>query len=160
MKTKCAGDDKSAYILLKAFIDGIDAGDERTARIGTARFLGRYLALLGVQPDVSECCGCGRSFFDLHSDKKICFSPALNGFLCPDCQCLQQNQKPNGGIFFSLTKEAAEYMDAINNLSPGQVRRMPLSDESMDDFRRLTFNLIEQAAGTTLLTMKSGYGIL
>jgi hypothetical protein len=30
----------------------------------------------------------------------------------------------------------------------------------MDDFRRLTFNLIEQAAGTTLLTMKSGYGIL
>ena len=160
MKTKCAGDDKSAYTLLKAFIDGIDAGDERTAKIGTARFLWRYLSLLGVQPDVSECCGCGRGFSDLDSTKKICFSPALNGFLCPDCQFLQQNQKPNGGIFFSLTKEASVYMDAINNLSPGQVRRMPLSDESMDDFRRLSFNLIEQAVGTTLLTMKSGLGIL
>ncbi len=160
LKTKCAGDDQSAFILLSAFIDGIDAEDENGARIGTIRFLWRYLSLLGIQPDVTECIGCARNFLDMKSGSGAFFIQALNGFVCNDCKEAYVHSKSTGGLFYSMTPEAMKYLDAINCLTPGQVRRMTLQAESLDDLKRLTYHLIESAVDSPLLSIQSGHGIL
>lgn len=55
LKTHAAGEPKDTFVLLSAFLDGIDASDEGESRLGMVRFLWRYLGLLGVRPQVSEC---------------------------------------------------------------------------------------------------------
>ncbi len=55
LKTQAAGEAESSFTLLSAFLDGIDATDENGTRLGTIRFLWRYLGLLGVQPPVHDC---------------------------------------------------------------------------------------------------------
>lgn len=155
MKTKCAGDDRAAYMLLKAFIDGLDAVDETSARAATVRFLWRYLSLLGVQPDTESCISCSQNLPYAGENSLSFYSPASNGFLCRECA-----GKPKDGLTLSVTGEALHYLHAISTQTPGSVRRLPLSAESCDNLRRITFYLIEQAAGTRLLSLKSGYGIL
>lgn len=159
MKTRCAGDDRSAYILLKAFLDGIDAGTEEQARIGTIRFLWRYITLLGVQPEICECIGCGRPLTDSQAKAraKPFFSPAQNGFFCNECRSFERESQD---AFFEMSIGGLEYLEAINTMTPGQVRRIQLDPESMNDLKRFTFHLIEQAVGQTLLSLKSGAGIL
>src|SRR5574344_511702 len=89
LKTKCAGDDKESFRLLSAYIDGIDACDENNARLGTIRFLWRYLGLLGVQPDVHECIQCGKLLLsdnnaaqneNTAASNSAMYFPTLNGF--------------------------------------------------------------------------------
>ncbi len=64
IKTQAAGESESSFVLLSAFLSGIDAADEKGTRLGTIRFLWRYLGLLGVQPPVSDC----RDRFKLDSE--------------------------------------------------------------------------------------------
>ncbi len=57
IKTRAAGEPEGAFVLLSAFLDGTDASGEDEARLGTIRFLWRYLGLLGVQPEAGDCAG-------------------------------------------------------------------------------------------------------
>lgn len=162
IKTKCAGDDRSSFVLLKAFMDGIDSTDENGARIGTIRFLWRYLSLLGVQPEVTECSGCGRKLFSENPSEELSshFIPATSGMVCRECGQSYEKSRDSGIGFFSVTEQALHYLDAISNLTPGQVRRLTLSQNSMDSLKRLLFHLIEAAVGSPLMSLKSGFGIL
>ena len=152
LKTQCAGDFKNAFILLSAFLDGIDRSTENGARLGTLRFLWRYLALLGVQPDPTSCAHCSSP---LQGGTYTGFS---NGFLCHDCS--PQSSLTPTEESLSLSREALAYLDAINSKSPREVRETPLSTEDALSIKHLTFRLIEQAAGTRLKSLESGMGIL
>ena len=121
IKTKCAGDNKSSFVLFNALIDGMDAVDEKEARLGMLRFLWRYLGLLGVQPDAGHCASCGGI-----PGRTNIYSPGINGFLCPDCSLpLSKEDSP-----ILLTKEALDYLEAINNETPAFVRRIELDTQS------------------------------
>ena len=119
IRTHAAGEPEGAFVLLSAFLDGTDASDEDAARLGTIRFLWRYLALLGVQPPVEEC-----------------------------------RQK------FKLSSEAASYLDAINRLAPGEVRRLSLQAPSLLQLKGMIFPLIEEASSGRLKTLETGFSIL
>lgn len=119
LKTHAAGEPKDAFILLSAFLDGIDASDENGARLGTVRFLWRYLGLLGVQPQVADCI-------------------------------------PK----FRLDKDASAYLEAMNSMKPGEVRKIVLEAPSVQQLKDMTFSLIAEAAGGRLSTMEMGFSIL
>ncbi len=153
MKTKCAGDAPNAYVLFRAYLDGIDSTDESGARIGTVRFLWRYLGLLGVQPDIAECSFCHKACAEDAS-----FSPARNGIICKSCQKSADPQQKQS--LFLLSKESLEYLAALNTLTPGRVRAITISADSAYQLKKLVFYLIEQAVGAKLNTLESGSTIL
>ena len=119
LRTHAAGEPEGAFVLLSAFLDGTDASEEDEARLGTIRFLWRYLGLLGVQPSVPEC--------------------------------MQS---------FQLGAEAAEYLAALNEKSPGEVRRMVLGTAPVQQLKQMAFSLVEEAAGGKLKTVETGFAIL
>lgn len=119
LKTQAAGDAEGAFILLSAFLDGTDATDENDTRLGTIRFLWRYLGLLGVQPPVEDCASR-----------------------------------------FQLDLEAADYLEALNSRSPGEVRKLMIAAPSVFQLKNATFTLIEEAAGRQLNTIASGFTML
>lgn len=105
LKTRAAGDAEAAFTLLSAFLDGTDATDENGTRLGTIRFLWRYLGLLGVQPPVEDC----RGRFQLNGEAAA-YLEALNSRspgevrkLLLDAQSVFQLKN----LTFSLIEEAA-----------------------------------------------------
>ena len=154
MKTKCAGDDKTSFLLLKSFIDGIDACDEAGARLGTIRFLWRYLRLLGVQPEIHECSGCGSEL--LIQKNPIYYVPFQSAFFCADCSSTFSDAPDT----IQVTSGGLKYLAAINELRPGEVRAMKIEKNDAYAIKRLVYFMIEQAAGSKLNALESGAGIL
>lgn len=155
-KTQCAGDDKTSFTLLKAFIAGLNATEQQEAKRGTLRFLWRYLALLGVQPDVTECTACGTPFEQ--KNEHATYLPFISGFVCQDC--MQDISSAHLSDAFVLHKDGLSYLNAINTLPPKDVRARSLPETTLWQLKNLLFYLTEQAAGAPLQTLKNGAGIL
>ena len=51
IKTKCSGSPEQCFKLVHGLFDGMELCDEEQSRLGLIRFLWRYLALMGVQPE-------------------------------------------------------------------------------------------------------------
>ena len=163
IKTKAAGDYKNTFTLLTAFLNGIDACDEKGARLGTLRFLWRYLRLLGVQPDTSCCVSCSSPVEAgniQEANSPIHYFPNMNGFLCGDCLSSYNQSKENMNQALPVSRNALEYLRAINTQTPGKVRAMTISADDAYDIKRLVYILAEQAAGCRLKTLESGALIL
>lgn len=158
LKTKCAGDPKSAFTLLSALLDGIDAVSEEEARLGMLRFLWRYLGQLGVQPDTRECQCCGASL--LSRELEPSYIELNNGFVCRDCISYSNEAIKHESNLFKTDIHAMTYLAAINELTPGKVRELILPAESAYKLKRLLYHLIEKASMTKLETLESGAGIL
>lgn len=154
LKTKCAGDDKSAFTLLSAFLDGIDAVEENEARLGTLRFLWRYLGLLGIQPETHCCVQCTKEI----DGNGVNYVRTYNGFICSDCVSSSSELKLHNT--FACDNEMLSYLQALNDLTPGQVRALKISAESAYKMKSLLFFLIEDACGFKLKSLESGLGIL
>lgn len=164
LKTRGAGDDAASFRLLSAYIDGIDSCDEEGARLGTIRFLWRYLGLLGVQPDVHLCTQCGRSLLSgvvehdnsaLPGKAHASYRSGTNGFVCADC--LPYSEEKTG---YDIDLDGLTYLASINELSPGQVRGLSISSSTAHEIKTLVFALIESACGSKLKSLESGLGIL
>lgn len=158
LKTKCAGENSKAFTLLKAFLNGIDSSSEIEARLGTIRFLWRYLALLGVQPDVHQCCECGKNL--LKEKRKSFYSEYSSGFICEDCyQSYREALEKSSGLI-ETDSQALSYLMAINEFTPGSVRRIKINAESAYKMKKAVFHILETSAGSKLNTLKTGEGIL
>ena len=148
MKTKCAGSPAKCWALTNGFLDGLELCTENEqCTAGLIRFLWRYLAILGMQPDASTCCYCGKKI-----EGGAFFNIAENGFCCKNCT---QNKSP-----LEITQNGIEYLSAISNLSPKDARKIPFYKESVSSVKQLVFYLIENACGTELVSLKTGAGIL
>lgn len=158
VKTKCAGDSERAFALLCAFLDGTDAVSETEARLGMLRFLWRYLALLGIQPDARFCASCGTSL--LSHEKNAVFDESQNGFICCDCRSFSQEKARAASWQFTMDIDALTYIAAVSELPPGQVRKLLVPEVSSCRIKQLLFYLIEKSCGTRLETLESGSGIL
>lgn len=156
LKTKCAGETEKAFVLLCAFLDGIDSVDENEARLGILRFVWRYLGLLGLQPEPRTCCGCGSSL--LSHEHNASYIERQNGFVCADCISFAPENRTQGN--FRIDLDSLTYLTAINELPPGQVRKLLVPSESVYNMKRLLYSMIEKACGMQLETLKSGIGIL
>ncbi len=159
IKTHCAGEEENSFILLNALLDGMDLCNEENARLGFLRFLWRYLRLLGVQPSVKECAVCSKSFSKMECDEERIanYIELFNGFVCKDCSYAieEKNILP-----YEIDLEGLEYLSAINDLSPKQVRLMTLKKTSAYSIKHILYQLIEKAAGCKLHSLESGHSIL
>lgn len=158
MKTKCAGDNESAFTLLKALLDGMDIVDETEARLGMLRFLWRYIGLLGIQCDVKTCASCGK--FLLSENIESFYVDQANLFVCKDCIPYFSSEIKLSTKLIPLDLNALTYLAAINELTPGKVRSLLLPQDSAYRMKQFLYHLIEKASETKLETLATGSGIL
>ena len=148
IKTKCAGSPARCWALTNGFLDGLELCTENDQSMaGLIRFLWRYLALLGIQPDAANCCCCGRKI-----ENGAVFNVAENGFFCRNCA---QNKSP-----LEIPQNGIEYVSGISSLSPKDARKVPFFKESVSSVKQLIYFLIENACETELVSLKTGRGIL
>lgn len=149
------------WIMVNGFLDGLDLSSDEDARLGTLRFIWRYLSWMGVQPDASECAVCGRSFLDIdavfihkNNDNMLeYYDETRHGFLCHECAAGQQNLYP-------LTEEGMHYLAALSVLSPADVRKLPVHADTYQKLHDLLYMLIVSETGLKFRTLAAGEGIL
>ncbi len=144
-------DTTDLYVLISGFLDGLDLSTENQARLGTLRFLWRYLAHLGVQSDISRCMHCGENMISWYSVSE-------HLFLCDDCS--HASHKQTIGSNFYLSTESIHYLQSIMELNPKEVRSLNPSMKSVQEIHELLFYLIEQTTHSKLKTVEAGRGIL
>lgn len=173
VKSKCAGNGKTAFVLLNGFLDGMDLCDETAARRGLLRFLWRYLDLLGVRPETKSCALCSEKFgfpsarnpagnyfetmvqYELQGE--VVFSPENGGFLCEKCACSKSEFGFESG---RLSLASLFYLDAAGGENLAAARNAPLSKSDHDILKAFLFRMTENALGQRLKTLSTGSGIL
>ncbi len=139
------------YVMINGFLDGLDLSTEEQARLGTIRFLWRYLEHLGLQSDPSRCMHCGENMVSW-------YTVGDHSFLCGDCS--HSTHKQTATRDYYLSPEAIAYLNAITSLEPKEVRLMSLSVKSYQELHDLLFYLVQEIAHTKLKTLDAAKGIL
>lgn len=161
LATKCTGNAIDFWALFNGFIDGLEAcTEEDQIQAGLVRFLWRFLSLSGVQPDPTECTSCKKHFLtrktqgDKVSYTGAEYSVTENSFICSDCKT------PDKNTLFFLSDTAMSYLCAITELSSAEARTWPLTEKAVQEIKALVFFLVENAAGKSLKTLKTGNNLL
>ena len=165
-KSKCAGSPDQCFVLLNGFLDGMDLLGEEEARLGLARFLWRYLELLGVRPSVDSCSRCQKEFAGFFSQSALeykaggnrfaLYSQAENSFVCQDCFSPQEKG-------FRLSESALFYLKISGGTSVAGMaaaRKARPAARDFADLKAFLYEMAESALGTKLKTLESGKGIL
>lgn len=151
LKTFAGGQlEGNVFSLVNGFLDGLDLVSENEARLGTIRFLWRYLGELGLQPDVTECFSCGTEFDRSEESESVLYSAGENGFLCKFCK---NSAKAPGSL--EISKNALLYLQALQFLSPKEVRSVSIDSKTFGQLQELVFYLINRATSFSLNTLES-----
>jgi DNA repair protein RecO (recombination protein O) len=145
IKTKAAGGAPRCWVLVNAFLDGLDRAAEEETGAALARFLWRYLDALGLQPPLDACVACGRPF---GAGDSLVYAAGENGFLCPECA-------PSAGGGPSLSGEGAAYLRALSSLGAKEARNIPLSAGEEGRLKGFLFFLIQAACGERFKTLET-----
>lgn len=143
--------------LVNGFFDGLDLSSRKDAEIGTLRFIWRYLMFLGVQPDIFNCGCCGENLIRSDSGKTnenlIYYDIAKQCFLCHEC---------SSGLESSilLDYDGLNYLQSVSLLTPHEVRKLMLSNESYCMLHDFLFFIISRVVDVKLKTLEAGKGIL
>ncbi|MBO4507026.1 MAG: DNA repair protein RecO [Spirochaetaceae bacterium] len=168
IKTRGGNEDSQyslLWVLTNGFLDGLELIDDKGAELGLLRFIWRFLAIQGEQPDIDSCCVCDSSFEESdeigNSERNMLsciayYDVTKQGFLCQDCSAGLQSDSYR----FPLSAEACNYLRAVNNLSPKEVRQIMLHTESVHQMHDVLMYLAEKCAGSKLQTLESAKGIL
>ncbi len=144
-------DSSELYVMINGFLDGLNLSTEEQARLGTLRFLWRYLEHLGLQSDVSRCMHCGENMVSW-------YSVGEHSFLCQDCSHSEHKQTATKDFY--LSKEAILYLHAISALEAKEVRTLNISMQSVQELHELLYFLIQHTVHSKLKTLEAGRGIL
>ena len=109
----------------------------RSSRADACWFLMRILDLLGYQPQIQECAGCGSPLpARSPSEDRVWFSPLLGGLLCPRCGGHDQ-----AGSALSLT--AVKVLRVMQAGDGALYDRLRLTPELLDEVERALEDQLE-----------------
>jgi DNA repair protein RecO (recombination protein O) len=159
IKTQSGIDNDKTWILTKGYLDGLHLASEIECKLGTLRFLWRFLDLMGLQADTEFCGFCGNPLLSNSgtspSNMILWYSITDNTFLCSDCIHSGENS-----TLFKIHHQGLHYLHNINTASPAEVRRLTLSAETVQELHELLFYLISRFSETRLKSLEAGIGIL
>ncbi len=140
--------------LATGFLAGLEMSGQEDSHLALLRFLWRYLAILGLQPEITHCSCCGSSLTDYirqTPQSVVYYQSYRQGFVCPDC-----SGDTAGQDIFPLFAEGIAYLQGINTLPPAESRKLPMHQGPVKELHELLLFLITQAADTRLNTLELG----
>lgn len=132
-----------SWSLVNAFLDGINASDDVQCHLGILRFIWRVAYTSGLAPTIDVCDSCHKK---LISD--VYFDHSLNAFLCSNC-CVNTKNSSH------LSKDAQNYLMAILNEEPKNVRKISLSENSISCLTTFLFRFVTNIAGDSFYSFSS-----
>ncbi|MCQ2982282.1 MAG: DNA repair protein RecO [Treponemataceae bacterium] len=157
MKTRGGNTDNefpAIWQLATGFLAGLEISSDEDSHLALLRFLWRYLAVLGVQPDSTTCACCGTSLMDYlrqSPQSMVYYQSYRQGFVCTDCSGDSAYQD-----MYPLCAEALTYLNGVTTLTPAESRRLPVHTGSVRQMHDLLMYLICQAAESRLNTLELG----
>ncbi len=145
IKTRCAGSPEECFKIVCGFLDGMELCDEEQSRLGLIRFLWRFLELMGVRPDTSA----SRAF----ATETVSYYNIIEN-------CFTWERDEQSTHLIPIKNEAVQYLAAVSELTPSQVRRIPVDKSVYEEIRQFVFFLLERNLETEMNTIKTGAGIL
>ena len=145
IKTRCAGSPRECFTILSGFLDGMELCDEESSRLGMLRFLWRYLELMGVRPETGGSKAFARDAISYYNVYENCFT---------------WERDEQSTHLIPVKNEAVQYLAAISELSPSQVRKIPVEKSVYEEIKGFVFFLLEKNLEAELNTIKTGTGIL
>lgn len=137
------------WVLVNAFLDGIAVSSDEECKIGLFRFIWRVLLSQGIAPDVLHCARCGT----ISENKVVWFSVEEDSCVCS--ACMYQGER-----LFKLTPPLLQWLSAIENLMPAQVRSIRLQESDINLLRPFLFFLTNRMVGSVLSCITTGDGIV
>lgn len=147
IKTRCSGENEKTWYFFTGFLDGLDLATQSECKLGLLRFLWRYIAILGLQPDCLFCSKCQSPLKDAY------FLQITQGFLCQEC-CVSPSSA------FYVPDAVLKYLYCVNVASPKVSRQQELKTKDYDFLKNLLFCMIEQGCNTKLKTLEAAKGVL
>jgi len=145
IKTRCGGSFKECFILLQGFLDGMELCDEEESRLGLIRFLWRYFELMGIRPD---------------SKASRAFASQAVSYYNVSENCFTWERDEQSTHLIPVKNEAVQYLAAISEFSPAEVRKIPVNKALYEEIKQFVFFLLEKNLELELNTIKTGMGIL
>jgi len=152
IRTGGIAEPKKTFLIIKGFLDGLNLVSENSARVGTLRFLWRYLDFMGLQPDCFSCVACSNSF---SKTSVKYYSASENGFLCSECA----SNVPLG-LDFPICADSLNYLQIVTARPPKDSQKIAISKKTYAELHELLYFLIESAAETRLYSLEAGRKIL
>ncbi len=131
---------------LERYIAGGTAAAGEAARVLSIRFVWRYLALLGVQPDLQICASCGRA---VTSSETLSVRDGAGDVVCGDCAA-------EGSVLLPAPMVVSRLAEADVNL----LSRVAVEEGMSRRMVGALYHLLELALDTRLKTLQSGGAIL
>ncbi len=142
-----------SWVLVNAFLDGIENLPDNECKVALIRFLWRVLLGEGIAPEIDCCAACRKSFTDLLANEYFYYHTHEELCLCSSCSDISQSG-------FQLSKEALFFLLAVKEKPPAYSRALPLSQQTYGMLRRFLFYLITKMNGKKLNTIESAQGLL
>lgn len=147
LKTHAAGGEysRSLALALDALRRMEGRADEDSLLILLA-FLWETLSLLGLDPDIGSCSGCGRPLPRDPRSQGFRLSRQMPGLACPSCD-------PEGRAFPTAMLET---LDELKRRGMGACDSLALSDQGYRDLFDLVRGLARHATEDSLLSLSNG----
>ena len=145
IKTRCTGSPQECFKIVSGFLDGMELCDEESCRLGMLRFLWRYLELMGVRPETSGSKAFARDAISYYNVFENTFT---------------WERDEESTHLIPVKNQAVQYLAAVSELSPSQVRKIPVEKPVYEEIKQFVFFLLERNLETELNTIKTGTGIL
>mgnify|MGYP006277288965 CR=1 FL=1 len=153
IKSYGGGDDgRELWRLLVRALEAVDAaavspGGHRVSLI-SVQFLWRYLAVIGVRPDLGACAATGAG---LEVAERASYSRMHGGFVSPEFTEASD---------ISLSRGARRYLEHTQELSLDRALLVRLDPESLSALKRALFAMVQDTVESPLNTLRIGEGFL
>ena len=138
--------------LLTSCLRILDAAKDPATPYLLVQFLWRYLDMSGTAPDPDECGRCGRR---REEKEAMTYSRGTLGFLCSGCA-----GDLSGEASVPLSPGALGYLRYSGRVPVEKACEAVLDGPSLPALKRAVLFLIQDMAGGTLNSIRTGAGIL
>lgn len=152
MKT-FGGDSERTFSLLTGCLRLLDRAAETKTPYLLIQFLWRYLNMSGNAPEPDECSRCGHPRGE--GEGLVCLRGTL-GFLCPECA----EGSAAEGSSVPLSPGALGYLRYSRGVSVEKAADASLDAGSLAGLKRAVLDLVQDMAGGTLNSIRTGAGVL
>ena len=139
------GDWEAALKLTTETLDALEnAGEELCGRL-LIHFLWRWSRLLGIQPHLECCAGCGQK-----GDIPLFYNSQEGALFCSNCGYTENTSQIPNSSFIKLNPGCRKWLCAVEPLDCGQINRYTTDNKSFNEAKSLVTAVLSEAIGKRL----------
>jgi DNA repair protein RecO (recombination protein O) len=133
---------EEALALAESALDALESADGELCERLLAHFLWRWSGILGIQPDMECCAGCGKAAL---RDEPLWYSAREGGILCANCSGAEDS-----AALLRINPGCRRWLAVAGALEPALTSRYTMDAKSFRELKALTTTVLAEALGKRL----------